>query len=71
MTSPQLDVKRDGRKGTDGSMANAQLDGAGPWSMGSAGLDEPDFDVNIQLADLQDDPNDPLYSVKTFEELKL
>ena len=74
VTSPQLDTKRDvssAKKGADDSATNAQLDGAGPWSMGSAGLDESEFDVNIQLFDLQDDPNNPLYSAKTFQELNL
>jgi ATP-dependent RNA helicase DDX19/DBP5 len=34
-------------------------------------LDEPEYDVEIKLADLQGDPNNPLYSVKSFEELNL
>jgi ATP-dependent RNA helicase DDX19/DBP5 len=28
-------------------------------------------DVQVTLADLQADPNNPLYSAKTFEELNL
>lgn len=52
-------------------LAKAQTDGATTWLQGSAGLDEPEFDVNVKLADLQDDPNNPLYSVKSFDELKL
>ncbi|KAK5124691.1 hypothetical protein LTR85_001404 [Meristemomyces frigidus] len=55
----------------DSSLEMAQTDGATTWMNGSAGLDEPEFDVNVKLADLQDDPNNPLYSVKSFEELKL
>ena len=52
-------------------LGEAQTDGSSLWLNGSAGLDEPEFDVNVKLADLQDDPNNPLYSVKTFEELNL
>ena len=49
----------------------AQTDGATTWMGGSSGLDEPEFDVNVKLADLQADPNNPLYSVKSFEQLNL
>lgn len=38
---------------------------------GMSGLSEPEFDVNVKLADLQDDPNNPLYSVKSFDDLNL
>lgn len=38
---------------------------------GGSQLSEPEFDVNVKLADMQEDPNNPLYSVKTFEELNL
>jgi hypothetical protein len=47
-----------------------QGDGAGAQFMGS-GLEEPEYDVQIKLADMQADPNNPLYSVSTFEELNL
>lgn len=47
-----------------------ETDGANAFLNGS-GLDEPEFDVNVKLADLQEDPNNPLYSAKSFEELKL
>lgn len=53
------------------SLEMAQKDGATQFTGGSEGLDEPEFDVNVKLADLQDDPNNPLYSVKTFAELNL
>lgn len=52
------------------SVASAQQDGANTYLNGSK-LDEPEFDVNVKLADLQEDPNNPLYSVKSFEDLKL
>lgn len=53
-----------------GEKAEANTDGASSWLKGS-GLDEPEFDVNVKLADLQEDPNNPLYSVKNFEDLNL
>lgn len=51
-------------------LEDSQKDGSTTFLNGS-GLDEPEFDVNVQLADLQDDPNNPLYSVKSFDELNL
>jgi len=53
-----------------GSVAESQQDGANTYLNGSK-LDEPEFDVNVKLADLQEDPNNPLYSVQSFEDLKL
>ena len=47
-----------------------QVDGATETFMGSD-LHEPDFEVNVKLADMQADPNNPLYSAKTFEQLGL
>lgn len=52
------------------SVAASQLDGAGPPQKGSA-LREPEWKVEVKLADLQADPNNPLFSAKSFEELKL
>ena len=52
-------------------VSKSQIDGASTWLHGSRGLDEPEFDVNVKLADLQEDPNNPLYSIKSFEELNL
>lgn len=60
-----------GAKVADNSLEEAQNDGASTWANGSVGLDEPEFDVKVTLADLQEDPDNPLYSVKTFEELNL
>jgi ATP-dependent RNA helicase DDX19/DBP5 len=48
----------------------AQKDGANTFLNGS-GLDEPAFDVKVTLADLQADPNDPLYSIQSFKDLQL
>lgn len=48
-----------------------QADGASETQGGSAGVIEPESDVNVKLADAQADPNNPLYSIKTFEQLGL
>lgn len=48
----------------------SQVDGAVPQIGGSA-LREPEFDVEVKLSDMQADPNNPLYSAKSFEELGL
>lgn len=47
-----------------------QSDGATTPFNGSV-LEEPEFSIQVKLADLQADPNNPLYSVSTFEELNL
>lgn len=47
-----------------------QSDGATTPFNGSI-LEESEYSVQIKLADLQADPNNPLYSVSTFEELNL
>jgi len=56
--------------GANDGVERSQTDGA-PTSMGGGGLHEPEYDVEIKLADMQADPNNPLFSVKTFEELNL
>ena len=48
----------------------SQMDGATEPFNGSQ-LHEPDYTVELKLADMQADPNNPLYSIKTFEELGL
>ncbi|KAI9754950.1 MAG: RNA binding protein snu13 [Chaenotheca gracillima] len=45
-----------------------QVDGAAEANGGSE-LREPEYDVHVKLSDIQADPNNPLYSVKSFEEL--
>lgn len=47
-----------------------QTDGA-PSALGGTDLHEPEYNVNVKLSDLQADPNNPLFSIKTFEELGL
>jgi ATP-dependent RNA helicase DDX19/DBP5 len=58
------------KKEDTSSLTMAQTDGANVWISGSS-LAEPEFDVNVKLADLQADPNNPLYSVKSFQDLNL
>ena len=50
--------------------ANVQVDGGIPSGDGP-NLREPEWDVEVKLADLQADPNNPLFSAKSFEELQL
>lgn len=49
---------------------SAQTDGA-PGEKESTSLREPEYDVEVKLSDLQADPDNPLYSAKTFEQLNL
>ncbi|KAE8353215.1 P-loop containing nucleoside triphosphate hydrolase protein [Aspergillus coremiiformis] len=49
---------------------NEQADGAAS-QMGGSDLHEPDYTVEVKLSDLQADPNNPLFSVKNFEDLGL
>ena len=61
------DVKEAPKHAPD-SVSQAQTDGAGATSNGSD-LHEPNYDVEVKLSDIQADPNNPLYSVKSFEDL--
>jgi ATP-dependent RNA helicase DDX19/DBP5 len=47
-----------------------QNDGAAE-PFGGSQLQEPQYAVEIKLADMQADPNNPLYSAATFEQLGL
>ena len=47
-----------------------QLDGAGAPNNGNE-LADTNYKVEVKLADLQADPDNPLYSVTRFEDLKL
>lgn len=47
-----------------------QTDGASE-PFGGSGLHEPEYNVQIKLADMQADPNNPLFSATTFEQLGL
>lgn len=50
--------------------ATDQTDGAGE-PFGGSGLHEPEYNVQVKLADMQADPNNPLFSATTFEQLGL
>lgn len=52
-------------------LSNAQNDGATGPAGGSSGIYDPSYEVNVKLSDLQANPNDPLFSIKSFEELGL
>lgn len=54
----------------DAKAIGGQTDGA-PEAFGGSSLQEPEYTVDVKLSDLQADPNNPLYSVKSFEELGL
>jgi ATP-dependent RNA helicase DDX19/DBP5 len=54
----------------ESTVAEAQVDGSGEPANGSP-LAETEYKVEVKLADMQADPNNPLYSVKSFEELTL
>lgn len=66
------DPRSDSQPKTDeSSLGMAQTDGANVW-IGGSGLEEPaEYDVDVKLADLRADPDNPLYSVKSFQDLKL
>lgn len=51
--------------------SKAQTDGASGPGGGSSGIYDPSYEVNVKLSDLQANPDDPLYSIKSFEELGL
>lgn len=55
----------------DSTLPKAQTDGATELGGGNTGIYEPDYEVEIKLSDAQADPNNPLFSIKTFEELGL
>ncbi|KKY25092.1 putative atp-dependent rna helicase dbp5 [Phaeomoniella chlamydospora] len=48
----------------------AQMDGA-TEPFGGSQLQEPDYTVEVKLSDMQADPNNPLFSVKSFDDLGL
>ncbi|KNG45451.1 atp-dependent rna helicase dbp5 [Stemphylium lycopersici] len=52
------------------SLEAAQVDGSGPPGNGGD-LADTKYSVEVKLADLQADPNNPLFSAKSFEDLQL
>lgn len=51
--------------------AVTQTDGASEPLGGNDIVENAEFDVHVKLSDLQANPNDPLYSIKSFEDLGL
>ncbi|CAF9903406.1 MAG: RNA helicase required for poly(A+) mRNA export [Heterodermia speciosa] len=58
-------------KANEIDLSHAQMDGATEAQNGSPQIYEPTYDVNVKLSDVQADPNNPLYSIKSFDELGL
>ena len=61
----------DPAKVKESDLAKAQVDGATEFQNGSSSIYEPTYDVDVKLSDVQADPNNPLYSIKSFDELGL
>ena len=59
-----------GKKPESVPQNDGQLDGA-TEPFGGSELQEPDFEVEVKLVDMQADPNNPLYSATSFEQLGL
>ena len=57
-------------EGKQPEVATSQVDGA-TEPFGGSELQEPEFDVEVKLADMQADPNNPLFSATSFEQLGL
>jgi ATP-dependent RNA helicase DDX19/DBP5 len=54
----------------ESTVAQAQVDGSSEAANGSP-LAETEYKVEVKLADMQADPNNPLYSAQSFEELQM
>lgn len=66
---PATDLSKE--KEPESDLAKAQTDGATEAGNGTQGIYEPSYDVEIKLNDIQADPNNPLFSVKSFDQLNL
>ncbi|EMD90629.1 hypothetical protein COCC4DRAFT_78342 [Bipolaris maydis ATCC 48331] len=71
-SAEETPIKQDAAAGEtpSDSIEQSQVDGSGPEGNGSE-LTDTKFNVEVKLADLQADPNNPLFSVKSFEDLQL
>lgn len=71
-TLPSEDGAKNVESDAPSTESTGQNDGASEVLGGSTGgVIEPEYEVNVKLADAQADVNNPLYSVKSFEELGL
>lgn len=55
---------------SNAAAADAQVDGA-PESLGGSGLQEPEWDVEVSLSDLQNNEATPFHSATSWEDLGL
>lgn len=55
-------------KGEEGSLADAQTDGA-TEVLGGSSLHDAQYDVEVKLSDIQGDVDSPLHSISSFEEI--
>ena len=67
---PPTNLGTNGKQPEPAPQNDGQLDGA-TEPFGGSELQEPDFEVEVKLADMQADPNNPLYSASSFEQLGL
>lgn len=71
LAKAQLDGGADDPPQKESSLAKAQYDGATDVQHGSSLDAEPSYNVNVKLSDVQADPNNPLFSIKSFDQLGL
>lgn len=64
-----LDIKKASEKSEKSDKPSA--DGADSTEKAESNLIQSNYEVKVKLADLQADPNSPLFSVKSFEDLGL
>ncbi|KAF7589206.1 RNA helicase required for poly(A+) mRNA export [Aspergillus hancockii] len=70
ITKPDESQPAENTEATEKTGDDNQTDGAAA-QLGGSNLHEPDYTVEVKLSDLQADPNNPLFSVKNFEDLGL
>lgn len=69
---PSLESRMSKDEAPAASEQSGQKDGATPPSdTKEPNLVDTEFEVEVKLADMQADPNNPLFSAKSFEELQL
>lgn len=71
LAKAQLDGSGHNRSQDEKTLLKAQFDGATDLQQGSPLHGEPSYNVDVKLSDVQADPNNPLYSIKNFNELGL
>ncbi|KAL8642251.1 MAG: hypothetical protein Q9228_001045 [Teloschistes exilis] len=71
LAKAQLDGSGDNPPQDENTLLKAQLDGATDLQQGSPLHGQPSYNVDVKLSDVQADPNNPLYSIKNFNELGL